>query len=194
MSEERPAIPGYWKFLWLFFMQPVSLHGLLKSAGIENPDARPWVLWRAGGASRMYLLRSTLLLVTSPFGATAIFLLFREKIDIAQALFGVTMAITAGVVVSLNGVAWGVAFGVALGATFGVVGDIIYSLAGMQPLTLLWALSWALPQVLALAWALALLWALPRALPRAFPGVLASAFSWALSLPLLWVFSGRPWP
>ena len=43
-SEVR--LPGYLRFAWMFFMQPISLHHRLKECGIEKPDEPGWRLWR----------------------------------------------------------------------------------------------------------------------------------------------------
>lgn len=58
--NDAPAapLPGYWRFVWMFFMQPISLHHALCSAGIDEPNiaGRQW--WRRrrqlGAAYREY--------------------------------------------------------------------------------------------------------------------------------------------
>jgi hypothetical protein len=54
-------MPGYWKFLWMFWMQPVTLHFRLKACGIQEPGMPGWKLiftaFRERGAERVYLQR-----------------------------------------------------------------------------------------------------------------------------------------
>jgi len=38
-------LPPFFQFLWLFFMQPIKLYQILKSCGIEQPDAPIFNLW-----------------------------------------------------------------------------------------------------------------------------------------------------
>ncbi len=44
MITEAPQIPSYPKLLWMLLMQPIQLYQLLKSCGIENPNAPLWQL------------------------------------------------------------------------------------------------------------------------------------------------------
>ena len=46
MSGSTPALPGYWHFAWMFFMQPVTLHHRLKAAGVNEPGISGWRYWR----------------------------------------------------------------------------------------------------------------------------------------------------
>ena len=67
MSEPTVQAPGFWRFVWLFFMQPVTLHRLLRGAGID-PKENLWGFWRKRRSlqSTWFLVRSaqTLLVLT----------------------------------------------------------------------------------------------------------------------------------
>ena len=93
-------LPGFLRFVWLFFMQPITLNRLLKSLGID-PDESGWKLLRKNrtAAEVWWLKRSTQTLGLSP-------------------LFAVVIAAacqTAGLHVDWYLVVVGVAFGVAGG-------------------------------------------------------------------------------
>jgi hypothetical protein len=45
MSEETARLPDFWRFVWLFWMQPVTLHRLLRSVGVD-PREGGWKLLR----------------------------------------------------------------------------------------------------------------------------------------------------
>ena len=45
MSQETAGLPGFWRFVWLFWMQPVTLHRLLRSVGVD-PQQSGWTLLR----------------------------------------------------------------------------------------------------------------------------------------------------
>src|SRR4051812_18914007 len=67
MSEETARLPGFWRFVWLFWMQPVTLHRLLRSLKVD-PEEGLWKLlrrWRSP-SDNWWLLRSAqmFLLVT----------------------------------------------------------------------------------------------------------------------------------
>ena len=52
MNSELSQLPTFRQFLWLFFMQPITLHYRLKAGGVENPDATLLTLWFAPDATR----------------------------------------------------------------------------------------------------------------------------------------------
>lgn len=42
MSEDaKGELPGYWHFLWMFWMQPITLHRWLVEAGYD-PELKLW--------------------------------------------------------------------------------------------------------------------------------------------------------
>src|ERR1035441_10382419 len=45
MSEETARLPGFWRFVWLFWMQPITLHRLLRSLEVD-PKESGWKLLR----------------------------------------------------------------------------------------------------------------------------------------------------
>lgn len=123
MMEEEAQIPGYWRFLWMFFMQPVSLHDTLEAAGIESPNAPGWRLWRQEGAARSYLGRVGAILGTVPLGfALGILGLLR--------FFGFTINLPMALVGVVGGVALSVAAGVVLGVSSAIVGGVAGGVAG----------------------------------------------------------------
>jgi hypothetical protein len=129
--KESSQIPGFWRFLWLFFMQPVTLHRLLREEGVD-PKASGWRLWKAGpGPQRTYLLRMAALLFVVP-PATIAFLSALEALGCeahpTAALVGVIVGGIVGGIMGTLGVAGtvastlagGIAGGVALGITGGI--------------------------------------------------------------------------
>ena len=71
MNSEKPELPRFLHFVWLFFMQPITLSHQLKACGIDDPDARLLKLWFDKDETRpmkrqyvKYLL--TLLLIMMP--------------------------------------------------------------------------------------------------------------------------------
>ena len=49
VTEGAEQMPGYWRFVWMFFMQPLTLHERLKACGIAEPEIRGWNWWRRRG-------------------------------------------------------------------------------------------------------------------------------------------------
>ncbi len=103
MSGEA-RLPGYLRFVWMFFMQPVSLHHRLKACGIEEPDASGRVLWRelAGVPElrRDHLGRiAATLALAAPTAAAVTWLLsfVGMAADWRYAVFGVTFGVAIGV-------------------------------------------------------------------------------------------------
>jgi len=124
---DRPDLPGFVHFAWMFFMQPVSLHNLLKAAGIENPDASGWKLWFRPGPDReirrFYVRRLAALLLAVPpmaFGLSLCLDYAGVGIDYAGMGLGVGLGVTFIVTGVAGPVFFGVAFGVAGGVVFGV--------------------------------------------------------------------------
>lgn len=46
-----PDLPSYWLFIWMFFMQPVTLHHRLQACGVDRLDISCYVYWK----QRQYL-------------------------------------------------------------------------------------------------------------------------------------------
>ncbi|HZF11209.1 MAG TPA: AAA family ATPase [Thermoanaerobaculia bacterium] len=158
MSKDTPLLPGYVQFIWMFFMQPVTLNHRLKACGIEEPDASGWKLWRnresvsERDALHAYLRRLTVLFLVVPTSVTLVFgglRLAGIPVQINEAAlicglaggmaFGFAVGIAEGVAVavavalapgSTGAVADGVAIGVAGGIAYGVVGGVAEGAAG----------------------------------------------------------------
>jgi len=125
MSEEQSQMPGYWKFLWMFWMQPVTLHYRLKICGIEEPGAPGWKLLRAvfrgGVVERAYLQRMAGTLAFGfPF-AGIVFVSLRAAgvvVNFEQFALAVVASVAWGIALSI---AWSIGWGVAWGAVLSVV-------------------------------------------------------------------------
>ena len=104
MSTETGGLPGFWHFLWLFWMQPITLHRLLRSLEID-PYKPGWkLLRRRSPRESWYLIRvASLLLIAS---------------GLSPAILGFLYAF--GVPVNWAGAAFGVALGVAVGSFVGI--------------------------------------------------------------------------
>ncbi len=131
MSAEA-RLPGYLRFMWMFFMQPVSLHHRLKACGIEEPGAPGWRLWRDLRAKhelrRVYFRRLIATLALMPPTAVAL-ALFLRSLAIEVTWGGVAYGVAFGMAISGIGLAFGVAFGVAYGVALGVSFSMAYGVA-----------------------------------------------------------------
>jgi len=133
MSDEPVPLPGFWRFAWLFFMQPVTLHRLLPKLDVD-PDAPFWKLqtrspaarwWVIRGAQALLLLAAALGLVSVgasvPFGLTVDWHWF--VVGAALGVFeGLIIGVTAGL---FGGMAFGRALGVALSVTLDVASGVL---------------------------------------------------------------------
>lgn len=126
VTPVKPELPGYWRFAWMFFMQPVTLHRWLKDCGIERPDISGWEFWkqRVGVEEgyRVYLWR-LLFLFSVPMPLVVLAIDLTGVILWLDAPWHKLMQIAAnGVVFGAAGfMAIGVKFGVATGVTTGAV-------------------------------------------------------------------------
>jgi len=144
-QAESPQLPGIFKLLWMFLMQPVTLHHHLKACGIDDPDAPIWRLWWAKEnrtITRRYARQILILVfITMPTGSfflslavNDVFILLRFSINFEAWGFGLVFALisalafgmgltfvfgtASGTVFSLY---FGIGFSVALSAVFGLV-------------------------------------------------------------------------
>lgn len=145
MSDAPVRLPGFWRFTWLFFMQPVTLHRLLRNVEVD-PRASAWELRRQWGlpAVRWWLIRSAqVLLLFEPAFALG-FISVSAAWDLTinwywigggvafGGAFGVARSVAAGVAFGVatgvgcstggiagGGIAWGVSSILTLGVTFG---------------------------------------------------------------------------
>lgn len=114
-------MPGYWRFLWMFFMQPISLHYLLLECGIEHPGISGWQWWREreqlNSNHGLYLPRLlfVLVIVSATWMSCAWLakIIFQLPIKMDTLMVGVAFGVALGV-------AFGVAFGLALGSALGL--------------------------------------------------------------------------
>ena len=138
MNAQEPKLPGFWRFLWMFWMQPVHLHHRLKACGITKPDASIWTLWRTAGPCqairRAYVRRMLGILLGSTLVASLALVGvaggFGFPVDIVKMAVGVAVGVAAGVAVGVAvGVAGGVAFGVAIGVAWGMAIGVAWGMA-----------------------------------------------------------------
>ncbi len=121
LETNRPGLPGYWRMLWMLFMQPVTLGRWLKACEIKQPDDSAWRLWREPGAyqsvRRAYIGRmfSFLFFVAPVVVIATAFLLYTGGIPVDSWI--VVGGVVCGVAL---GVAWGVSMGVAAGVVLSV--------------------------------------------------------------------------
>ncbi len=126
-TVEIPPFPGFWRFVWMFWMQPMTLHRVLRERGIE-PNDRFFQLWRLGAtnpSARRYLglaVQTLLGMVCGvmpalAFGGAGLLALAGFDVPWEKVAFNVAFGVAGGVAV---GVAFGVAGGVAFGMAFGV--------------------------------------------------------------------------
>src|ERR1017187_4362235 len=97
MSGETARLPGFWRFVWLFWMQPVTLHRLLRGLEVVPTESALTLLRRRRSpAENWWLVRSAQMLLLTAAG----------------------MVLTVGLFAARGGhVFW---FAVALGAAVGV--------------------------------------------------------------------------
>ena len=114
MRKETARLPGFWRFVWLFWMQPFKLHRLLRSVEVD-PAEIGWKLLRRRRSSseNWWLVRSgQMLLLITPGVVLAV------GLDAAR-----------GRHVNWLGAALGVALGVAIGRFLGVASGLFLDVA-----------------------------------------------------------------
>ena len=141
----KPQLPGFWKFCWMFWMQPILLHQRLKECGIDEPDASAIRLWRVDDSHhpmrRQYVVRlAAMLIVISLIDLIAIAgsAVCRGGVGYENLGIGILALATAIGVTTFSSVAFGVAFGVPF--LVGIViadaigGDVAYRAASAAAL------------------------------------------------------------
>lgn len=125
MSEETARLPGFWRFVWLFWMQPITLHRLLRSLEID-PRQSGWKLLRRrrSPSENWWLVRSAqMLLLITPGVVLTVVLFARGKhvlwLDVVSGA-AVAAAVGAPLLGAFLGVVVDVPAGVALGVYLGV--------------------------------------------------------------------------
>ena len=73
MSEEAARLPGFWRFVWLFWMQPATLHHLLRRLKVD-PAENGWKILRRrrSEGDNWWLVRSTQMLLLFAVGLAGI--------------------------------------------------------------------------------------------------------------------------
>jgi hypothetical protein len=124
--SEATRLPGFWRFAWLFFMQPITLHGLLGRLNVD-PEAPLWKLLRQrrSPAVKWWLVRCAQVLVlctpAAALVAAGVLVAFGFPVTGYGLAFGVAGGVACGAIFSVPfGVGYGVVSGVTSGAAFGV--------------------------------------------------------------------------
>ena len=115
MSEETAHLPGFWRFVWLFWMQPVTLHRLLRSLDVD-PMQSGWKLLRRrrSPGDNWWLVRSAQMLLLITLGLTvSVFAALGRRLDWNYMALGVGFGVAFGMGCVLVDVAVGLALGVA---------------------------------------------------------------------------------
>lgn len=156
LRATAPALPGYWQFAWLFFMQPITLHHRLKACGVNQPGIVGWRYWQQrrdlSPVYGQYLCRLLFLLgipllslgllamLAFGWGLELPWLRIMRGVAVGVAV-GVVFSVAVGVVFDVVfsvvfgvvfGVAVGVAVGVPVGVPVGVVFSLVFSLMGLE--------------------------------------------------------------
>ena len=144
MNSEPSQLPSFRQFVWLFFMQPITLHHRLKACGIDEPNATYRALWFAQDANRLvkrqYVKYSRKLLflimpIVTVIAASLvldiyIYILPEYVISFERWIIGVAVGVaTCAVVGVVESMVEGVALGVAFGVVVGVVGGVAFGVA-----------------------------------------------------------------
>jgi hypothetical protein len=111
MSQTTAPLPGFWRFAWLFWMQPITLHRLLRSLDID-PRASGWKLFqrrRTLNESWWFVRLLQMLLLITPVAILAVTGSF---------------AVSGGPFMSKVAAVVGVLFGAAMGWVAGLVGVV----------------------------------------------------------------------
>ena len=108
MSGETARLPGFWRFIWLFWMQPVTLHRLLRSLGV-HPRESGWKLFRRrrSPSDNWWLVRSSQMCLITAVALVLTVGLFAAPVSLIRWL-----AVLALILVG-TGVVVDVAFGMA---------------------------------------------------------------------------------
>jgi hypothetical protein len=144
MNSEKIQLPTFRQFLWLFFMQPITLHYRLKAGGIEDPNATLQALWFAPKASRLvkrhyieyllglwfFIMPVVTVIVALFVLGISIYILPEYTIDFEKWSSGVVIGLAIGMASGVAiGMAVGVTVGMAVGVTFSVVGSVALGMA-----------------------------------------------------------------
>ncbi len=125
------TLPGYWRYMWLFWMQPLLLHRILVDAGID-PFASVYDLRQRGELKSSVVQEwqkrnGFMVFMTYPLLGALLFFIrtFDYDVDFSEAFLHLTIAVAVGVGVGVAfsvgvGVAVGIGVGVATGVGFGV--------------------------------------------------------------------------
>ncbi len=133
----RPPVPGVWRLGWLLFMQPLKLHKLISSWGLESHpsllELRYRMLVEDRTLRQLFARLGLWLFVIGPCAAAGISLLLAGigvPVGWQRVAGGVALGVALGVAFGVaSGVAFGVGRGVALGVAGGVALGVAYGVA-----------------------------------------------------------------
>lgn len=129
MTDTTKDLPGFWRFVWLFFAQPITLHGRVSAIGIDPGESGSKLVRRPRPPEENLWLRrvaqtSLLILCATSLAFLLVPLLWRPPVNWADLgwLACLTGLSALGSCVSfwIGGVSLGVLAGVAIPAAFGV--------------------------------------------------------------------------
>jgi hypothetical protein len=135
MNQTSTRMPGYWQFLWMFFMQPLTLHQRLLDCGLDDPGMSAGEWWKQrhalGKNHTLYVMRLLFVLIMLlglfAVGCKIINLTLMLHLPLFKIMLGLAVGVAlAGVV----GVAVDMAFGVVVGVMGGMAGGVVGALTG----------------------------------------------------------------
>src|ERR1035441_10087142 len=94
MRERSPRLPGFWRFVWLFWMQPVTLHRLLRSLGVDPTESGWKILRRRRSPSEnWWLVRLAQMLLTIELLWAAVLFAGETHVDWLATVLAVTLGV-----------------------------------------------------------------------------------------------------
>ena len=124
MNQSTEGLPGFWRFTWLLFMQPVTLYLLLRRVGVD-PEKSLWKLLRqrASVVHYWWLLRSVHLFVLFLALGVAGGISISLRSSSSRMAGAVVVFVCLGAV--LLGVLMSVPEGLGVAASFGSYGSVV---------------------------------------------------------------------
>jgi hypothetical protein len=120
-TRVKPQLPGFFAFIWLLFMQPVSFYHAIKNAGISNADLPAYALRHSTPAERAlysqyYRYMLMIMVMIAPLADLAVVLLFSRVAETPPAveiwaIFGLAGLVLGWLVMLFIGIASGLAVG-----------------------------------------------------------------------------------
>jgi hypothetical protein len=115
VNPATEGLPGFWRFAWLFLMQPVTLSRLLRSVGI-SPKESLWRLLRRrrSPVDNWWLLRLAQVLLMSLPSAAALRLMWESPMNWSHLPLSISEGVIVGSVMALADVSFGAYVGIAM--------------------------------------------------------------------------------